>query len=177
MAKVILYIAASIDGFVARHDGGIDWLSIVEREGEDYGYAAFYDSVDALVMGRKTYVLSLGFKEWPYPGKRSFVFSRRALKTSREDVVFVSGSVADVLERIEAEGFRRIWLVGGGELTGSFLREDMIDEYVISTIPIILGEGIPLFPAPVREILLELIGTKQFPSGLVQVHYRRKRDA
>ncbi|MFN6536396.1 MAG: dihydrofolate reductase family protein [Nostoc sp. EkiNYC01] len=176
MAKVTLYIATSLDGYIARSDGGIDWLSIVEAQGEDYGYAAFYESIDAIVLGSKTYELGLSFGEWPYPKKKSFVFTQRHLKSDREDVVFVSDTVNHALASIEAQGFKNIWLVGGGALINSFLGHSLIDEYIISTIPIILGDGIRLFPPPSPEEKLELIHSKQYPSGLLQAHYRRKQN-
>jgi dihydrofolate reductase len=176
ITTVVLYIAASVDGYIARSNGGTDWLSIVEREGEDYGYAAFYESVDAIVMGSKTYELALSFGEWPYSGKKSFIFTRRDFKSDREDVMFVSDTVNHVLTRMKAQGFKKIWLVGGGALTSSFFQRGLIDEYIISTIPIILGQGIPLFLPSGREEKLDLIALKQYPSGLVQAHYRNKRD-
>lgn len=174
MAKVSLYIAASLDGYIARRDGGIDWLSLVERQGEDYGYNAFYTSMDAIVMGRKTYELGLSFGEWPYPGKKSFVFTRRDLKSSRDGVAFVSGEPDRVLKNIQAHGFEKIWLVGGGELTGAFLQQGLIDEYIVSIIPTILGEDVPLFPPLGREEKLALINAATYASGLVQLHYRRQ---
>lgn len=175
MAKVILYIAASLDGYIARIDGEIDWLSIVERAGEDYGYAAFYESVDALVMGRKTYDLALTFGEWPYPGKKSFVFTHSDLTSDRNDVVFLSSDVASGVATIEAQGFHTLWLVGGGALTRSFLQNDLIDEYILSLIPVLLGNGIPLFSTTGREEKLVLAGSTEYPSGLVQLHYKRHR--
>jgi dihydrofolate reductase len=174
MTKVTLYIAASLDGYIARNDGGIDWLSILDTEGEDFGYTAFYESIDAIVLGSKTYEVGLGFNQWPYPEKKSFVFTQRHFQSDREDVVFVSEPVKQVLADIEAQGFKNIWLVGGGALINSFLQHSLIDEYIISTIPIILGGGVRLFPAPSPEEKLELINSIQYPSGLLQAHYRRK---
>jgi dihydrofolate reductase len=177
MARIVLYIATSLDGFIARPDGNIDWLSVVERAGEDYGYSAFYESVDAVVMGSKTYELCLGFSVWPYPGKKAFVFTGRQLKSDRDDVVFVSPDVRSAQTEFETQGLKNIWLVGGGALTGSFLQQGLIDEFIISVIPIILGDGIPLFPAPGPGAQLELVESTRYPSGLVQVHYRRTQDS
>ena len=174
MTKVTLYIAASLDGYIARSDGGIDWLSILDTEGEDYGYTAFYESIDAIVLGSKTYEVGLSFDKWPYPEKKSFVFTQRPLQSVREDVVFVSDTVKPALANIEAQGYENIWLVGGGALINSFLQHSLIDEYIISTIPIILGDGIRLFPPPSPEEELELISSKQYSTGLLQVHYRLK---
>ncbi|MEH2402402.1 dihydrofolate reductase family protein [Nostoc sp.] len=174
MTKVTLYIAASLDGYIARSDGGIDWLSILDTEGEDYGYAAFYESIDAIVLGSNTYEVGLSFDEWPYSGKKSFVFTQRHLQSDREDVVFVSDTVKHVLANMEAQGLENIWLVGGGALINSFLQHSLIDEYIISTIPIMLGGGIHLFPPASAEEKLELIDSKQYPNGLLQSHYRQK---
>ncbi|MBD2388246.1 dihydrofolate reductase family protein [Cylindrospermum sp. FACHB-282] len=175
MTKVTLYIAASLDGYIAKTDGGIDWLSTLDIEGEDYGYTSFYESVDAVILGSKTYEIGLSFNEWPYPDKKSFVFTRRNFKSDRKDIEFISDTVQQALAKIEAQGFENIWLVGGGELINSFLQHSLIDEYIISTIPIILGNGIRLFPPPSPEEELELINSKQYPTGLLQAHYRRKR--
>ncbi|MBN3873122.1 dihydrofolate reductase family protein [Nostoc sp. JL33] len=174
MTKVTLYIAASLDGYIARSDGGIDWLSILDTEAEDYGYAAFYESIDAIVLGSKTYEIGLSFDQWPYPEKKSFVFTQRHLKSERQDIVFVSDTVKQALANIEAQGLQNIWLVGGGALINSFLQHSLIDEYIISTIPIILGGGIRLFPPFSPEEKLELINSKQYSTGLLQAHYRRK---
>lgn len=173
MTKVTLYIAASLDGYIARSDGGIDWLSFLDTEGEDYGYTAFYESIDAILLGSNTYEVGLGFDEWPYPEKKSFVFTQRPLKSDREDVVFISETVKPALANIEAQGYKNIWLVGGGALINSFLQHSLIDEYIISIIPIILGGGIQLFPPPSPEEKLELINSKQYSTGLLQAHYKR----
>ena len=172
MMQVVLYIAASLDGYIAGPNGEIDWLSLVDREGEDYGYTEFYQSVDAIISGSKTYELAVSFPEWPYPGKPTFVFTRRPLKSERDDVSFLSEEVDSAMEKIKAQGFQRVWLLGGGELVRSFLQHGLIDEYIISTIPIILGEGVPLFPPPTPEQSLELISSRQYESGLLQAHYR-----
>jgi dihydrofolate reductase len=174
MAKIVLYIATSLDGYIARTNGGIDWLSIVERTGEDYGYAAFYESVDAVVMGSKTYELCLGFSEWPYPGKKAYVLTQRKLKSDRADVVFVSRDAGKAHKEFKAQGLKNVWLVGGGAITGAFLQQGLIDEFIISVIPIILGDGIRLFPSPGPEAQLELVDSRSYPSGLVQAHYRRR---
>jgi dihydrofolate reductase len=105
MTKVTLYIAASLDGYIARRDGGIEWLSILDTEGEDFGYSDFYESIDAIVLGSNTYEVGLGFDEWPYPGKKSFVFTKRHLQSDRKDVVFISDTVKNALADIETPRF------------------------------------------------------------------------
>ncbi|MDA0733610.1 MAG: dihydrofolate reductase family protein [Chloroflexi bacterium] len=170
--KITLYIAASLDGFIAGPDGELDWLSMADSPGEDFGYNDFYNSVDALVMGRKTYEIPAGEAEWPYPGKPSYVLTRQDLKTDRDDVIFVSDPVQNVVESLRSQGFQHVWLVGGGELIRSFLAQGLINEHIISFMPIILGAGIPLFPPPNPQQRLELISSQQFESGLIQAQYR-----
>ena len=173
MTETILYIATSLDGYIARKDGGIDWLSMVESPDTDYGYSDFYRSVDAAVMGRKTYELALGFGEWPYPGKPAYVFTRQQPASDRTDVTFTSALPDRVLRELDAQGLRRIWLVGGAELTAAFQRRRLIDEYIISVIPVVLGEGIPLFLPTGVEERLELVESQRYPTGLVQMRYRK----
>jgi dihydrofolate reductase len=170
--QIILYIAASLDGYIAGPNGEIDWLSLVDREGEDYGYNEFYQSVDAIVSGSKTYEFASSFPERPYPGKPTFVFTQRPLKSERDDVVFLSEEVDQAMEKIKAQGYRRVWLLGGGELVCSFLQHGLIDEYIISIIPVLLGGGIPLFPPTSPQQKLKLLSSRQYDSGLVQVRYR-----
>lgn len=177
MANVILYIAASLDGYIARKDGRIDWLSVVETGETDYGYTDFYSTVDAIVVGSKTYEQALGFDEWPYTGKMTYVFTRRNLTSDREDVVLTNGSPDSVINEMEAKGLRTIWLVGGAELTASFLRLQLVNEFVISVIPIILGEGIPLFLPPCPEQRLTLSHVQQYPTGLVQMKFHQIKDS
>lgn len=170
MRKVKLFIATSLDGYIARADGDIDWLFT----DADYNYSAFYDSVDTVVMGRKTYDLALSFGEYPYTGKAAFVFSRT--RSGADDhATFVSGAPAALVERLRAAPGRDIWLVGGGELTRDFAEADLIDELVISIHPRLIGRGIPLFPAWRRDgdVALEMVESQSFPSGLVQIRYQR----
>ena len=173
MHSVVLYIATSLDGFIARSDGRVDWLFT----DEDYGYSAFFETIDTLIMGRKTYEQVLSFGEWPYSGKQTYVFTHRNLKTERDDVVFVSGKPDSVLSQFKAKGFSRIWLVGGAELTTSFLRAGLVDEYIISVHPVLLGDGIPLFSSSIPEEELVLVKSTQYPRGLLQVHYEKKMNA
>lgn len=170
--KVTLYIAASLDGYIAGPNGEIDWLDLVDRPGEDYGYHQFYDSVDVLVMGRKTYEVPAGVAEWPYPGKPSYVLTRQDLKSDRDDVSFVSQPVETLVASLRRQGFQHLWLAGGGETVRAFLAQRLIDEHIFSIIPTILGAGIPLFPPPSPQQHLELISSRTFSSGVIQLHYR-----
>ena len=170
-----VFIAATLDGFIARRDGAIDWLSVVQREGEDYGYRAFHDSVDTIVVGRSTYELALGFDPWPYAGKRCIVLTSTA-REPRHGEEFFSGSVRDLCARLEAEGARRAY-VDGGAVIQQFLAERLITELTLSLIPILLGEGVRLFGATGKDIPLELESAQSFDSGLVQLRYRLREAA
>jgi dihydrofolate reductase len=162
-----VYIAASLDGFIARLDGGLDWLSVVERPGEDYGYKAFFDSVDALVIGRKTYDVALGFEPWPYGSKRCIVVTH-APPAAKLGETFHTGPLPSLMGQLSREGVRRIY-VDGGALVRSFLAEDLVDDVTLSVIPVLLGSGRPLFGGAERP--LTLISSRSFPSGLVQLCY------
>lgn len=175
MAHVILYTAVSLDGYIARADGSVEWLSEYDSDGEDFDYVDFYRSIDCLVMGANTYRQVRSFGEWPYAGKKTFVFSSQESPAGSIDVEFVSGRVRPVLKRIETLRFKKIWLVGGRKLVWSFCEEALIDEFILTIIPILLGEGIPLFSPGCDEVNLQLIQTRKYPGGLVQLHYQ-KRD-
>ena len=166
-----VFIATSADGYIAREDGTIDWLESVELPGEDYGFAAFYETVDALVMGRGTYDTAIGFPEWPYAGKRVYVMTHRPTQP-RQGEVFVAGSPDEVLELAAVAGATHVY-VDGGAVIGQFLAAGRIDHMTISIIPMILGSGVRLFGGGEGEHRLELEGTQAWPaSGLVQLRYR-----
>jgi dihydrofolate reductase len=166
-----VFIATSLDGFIARRDGAIDWLSIVETPGEDYGYARFFAGVDALIVGRRTYDTALGFSAWPYGGKSCVVFTHHPPE-ARHDERFYAGPPAALLAELRAAGVARAY-VDGGALIRSFLREDLIDDITLSIVPVLLGDGVRLFDASVPERRLRLTASQAFASGLVQVTYER----
>ncbi|WP_455210794.1 dihydrofolate reductase family protein [Kaarinaea lacus] len=172
MAIVVLYIATSLDGYIARSNGDIDWLSTVDGFDEDYGYAEFYNSVDALLMGRKTYIQVRGFGDWPYHGKTSYVLSGRELHSDLPDVRVISPDIDAMVEKIS--GYKKVWLVGGGKLVRSLHQAGLIDEYIISILPIVLGDGISLFAQPLTQQPLKLVSCRSYQSGLVQLHYQKK---
>lgn len=171
MRRIKLFIATSLDGYIARPDGGIDWLF---TDG-DYGYREFFASIDTVVMGRKTWDLSLSFGEYPYPGTTAYVFSRSRAGTRDARAEFVGEPVGSFMRRLQRQPGRDLWLVGGGELVRAFVDEDLIDDFIISVHPIVLGAGLPLFPAPCRERALRHVKTIPFDSGLVQLHYAARR--
>jgi dihydrofolate reductase len=169
--KVVLYVASSLDGYIARPDGDVSWLDA----GQDYGYQAFYDTVDAVLMGRKTYEQVLSFGEpFPYRGKRCWVVtSKRSGRAG--DVEFIGAeAIRPLIEGLKREEGRNIWLVGGAELICACYEADLIDEYILFTQPILLGDGIPLFLRSGREQALELAEVKRHPSGMLEARYRRK---
>ena len=139
MRKIVVYIASSLDGYVARENGDIDWLP----EPSESGYTAFYKSVDTVIMGKTTYEQILTFGSYPYKNKKSFVFSK-TIRNNDENVEFVS-DIAKFVDDDSPGAAKNIWLVGGTQIIASFLKQEAIDEIIITVIPILLGKGIPLF--------------------------------
>jgi len=177
MASVVYYVASSIDGFIAPIDGSLDWLSPFSGTDEDHGYADFYASVDALVVGARTYEQMLGFGEWPHQDRPVTVMSSRALPTAGTGITVSPQGPTAVVDRLASEGHRRIWLIGGGALASSFAEEGLIDEYVISYVPVLLGAGIGLLGGHGEMRALELIDAQSFADGIVQCRYLQTRDA
>jgi dihydrofolate reductase len=171
-SKIILYIAMSLDGYIAKEDGSIDWLSMVDTPGEDYGYAEFVKSVGTIIMGRKTYekILSLG-AGYLHRDKTNYVLSNE--KTgSDENVTFYSGSLEELILKTKQKENGHIFIDGGASVVHALLSHHLIEECVISIIPVILGGGIRLFQDGLPETKLTLISSEAFPSGLVQLWYQ-----
>jgi dihydrofolate reductase len=173
--KASVFIATSVDGFIARPDGGLDWLPEAgSAEGdEDYSYQAFIDSVDAIVMGRKTFETALGFGAWPYGAKPVVVLSSHPVEIPESiagTVESMSGPPREVLRRLAARGMAHVYVDGGKTIQG-FLREGLIQRMIITRIPILIGRGIPLFGLLERDIRLRPTGVRQFPNGLLQIRY------
>lgn len=173
--KVVVYIATSLDGYIAKPDGDLSWLSTMENPPEDYGYADFISTIDTVLMGRKTYekVLSFGI-EFPHKGKPCYVFSRTRSK-GENDVEFINSSPADFVRKLLLVEGKDIFIDGGAELIQALVQQDLIDTYIISVVPVLLGAGIPLFKNGSAEISLQLSASKYFASGLVQNRYERIR--
>lgn len=172
-----VFVALSLDGFLARPDGGLDWLDEANLKiprGEDCGYRTFFSSVDALVMGRKTIETVRAFPAWPY-GEKPVVVRSRSLQVLPagvpETVSLSSESPRDLLSRLGELGCRRLY-VDGGQTIRAFLAEDLIDDLTITWIPIVLGRGIPLFGAEPRDRRLECVSTRTYRFGFVQTVYR-----
>jgi dihydrofolate reductase len=175
--KVILFIASSLDGFIARKDGRIDWLPGSDVEGskeveditEEHGYGELMDRIDTLIMGRKTYEQVLTFGDWPYSDKKSYVCTSKKLKED-SNVEYCSDAIKLVKDLKSKDG-KDIWLVGGGGLNGSLMSAGLIDEIIVTVIPVLIGEGIGLFSDLKKDVKLKLVGSKGFKSGMVQMKY------
>lgn len=176
--KNCVYIATSLDGFIARKDGNIDWLLEIENpSNDDYGYNEFISGIDAIVMGRNSYEKVLTFDHWPYE-KKVFVLSSTLKEISRdlkEKVTLLSMKPKELLENLSKNGYKNLY-IDGGKLIQSFLNEDLIDELIITRIPVLIGEGIPLFGYLKNDLKFIHIKTDVYPNGLVKSHYRRKRN-
>jgi len=180
--KVSVYIATSLDGFIARGDGGLDWLDEANASvpaGEDFGYRALMDSVDVLIMGRNTYEKVLSFGEWPYGTTPVVVLSRKPISfppSMPETVTHSSKPLRDLLEMLSDEGAEHLYVDGGVTIQG-FLAEGLVDEITVTVIPVILGGGIPLFGSLENDINLTHVRTTAFDFGFVQTTYSVRKDA
>ena len=170
---IVYYVAASLDGFIGTLEGGVEWLAPFEERGEDHGYAEFYGTVDAVLVGGRTYDACLKHGEWPFPGKACWVLTRQDREATRPEVTFTDLDPVEIARELERRGIKRAWLVGGGELAGAFRDAGLIDEYIISHIATILGDGIPIFGFSSGKEDLHLLGSKTYPDGVVQNRYRR----
>ena len=186
-ARARAFIATSADGFIAREDGAIDWLERAHAgapAGEDFGYRAFFDSVDALVMGRHSFELVRGFEPWPYGDKPLVVLTRQGVEVPpalRERVSTSAEAPRALLERLGATGLRSVY-VDGGLTVQSFLREGLVDELIVTTVPVLIGRGRPLFGPLLSDAALVLVDSRAYPGGCVQNRWRvrpsgtRERD-
>lgn len=174
MRRLRLYIALSLDGYIARPDGSVDWLSVVEKEGEDYGYAQFISTIDATLMGYQTYAQVLGFGEFPYGQFKNYVFTRQQRQPEGLPVSFITEDPAAFTQGLKAQPGGDIWLIGGGQINALLLQAGLIDELILSYVPIVLGEGIPLFgrqPTLLSKWVLEK--QQAYTTGLLQAVYRK----
>ncbi len=175
---IVLYIATTKDGFIAGVDGNLDWLpkTLQETGGKDYGYQQFYDSIDATAMGRKTYQDILSFGDWPYIGKKSYIFSGQPLETSNKDIEFYKGDIQGFIKKMEEEKIKNLWLVGGAGLAESFYDQGRIDEYIITEFPVSIGQGIPLTTVDkaLKNGKIIKLNSIDFGDGVFQHHYKSK---
>lgn len=174
----IIYIATSLDGYIARKDGNIDWLmELPNPDKSDYGFSDFMKRIDGLIMGRNTFNLVLKFGQWPYT-KPVFVLSKTMKEIPDEmksKAERVRGNLNTIVERLNKKGFENLY-IDGGKTIQSFLKQDLIDEIIITRIPIILGSGIPLFGEMDLELRFEHVQTEVLNNALVKSRYLRKMD-
>lgn len=168
MQTLQLYIAASLDGYIATPDGGVDWLFT----DQDYGYSSFYAGIDSIVMGYLSYEKLLSFGEYPYPDKRSYVFSRRADRQVQAPAQLVREDPAAFVRSLKASEGGPLWLLGGGQIVHALRTAGLIDELILAVHPVILGKGIPLFPPGGLRSELWHVETLAYDSGLVQMRYQ-----
>jgi dihydrofolate reductase len=172
-----VYIATSIDGYIATGDGGIEWLhELPNPNNSDYGYSDFIKNIDALLMGRNTFEKVLSFDDWPYDNK-VFVLSSTLTEVPSEligKVEFISGTPTEILSRVNSNGFTNLY-IDGGLVIQSFLSEDLIDELIVTRIPILLGSGIPLFGDLVKPLKFTHNTTEVYGNALVKSHYTRAK--
>lgn len=183
-SRVTIHMAASLDGFIARKDGSVDWLEtsdeFVGGETMDPEYvAAFLQTIDCYVMGSRTYETALGFEAkglgWAYGDKPTFVLTRRELPRTRDSVEFYSGDLAQLVNGRLRPTFRSVWFVGGGVVSGECLRLGLADEVRYSILPILIGDGIPFFERLDRDVPLHLAEVKAYASGMVALRYEVRR--
>lgn len=169
-----VYIATSLDGYIATEDGGIDWLSeIPNPNNSDYGFNDFIQKIDAIVMGRNTFEKVLSFGQWPYP-KKVFILSNKLKKVPEEltdKVEIIAGDIKSVTADLNKRGFLNLY-IDGGKTIQSFLKENLIDEMIITRIPILLGSGIPLFGKLEKIIRFDVVETEILDDLLVKSHYK-----
>jgi dihydrofolate reductase len=171
--SVIVHIATSADGYIARPDGDLEWLTSRPAPEGFYGMNAFMKSIDTTLIGRKTYEVSLRMGAKFDSKSRNIVFSRHAPPADvPAGVEFVNGEIGPFVSRLREKPGKDIWLMGGGELIASFLDLNAIDEFVISVVPVFIGDGIPLIARRHRHVPLDLQSVERFDDGLVQLHYR-----
>ena len=171
--KLILYIAMSLDGYIAKPNDDIGFLSMVEQEGQDYGYGDFVKTVDAVIVGRKTYdkVISMGF-DFPHADKDAYIITRKP-RPNIGSVKFFTGDLKSLVNKLKSENGKNIYCDGGAEIVNELLKDDLIDEFIISVIPILVGNGTKLFKDGRPEQKMELVSVKSFDKGLTQLHYKR----
>jgi len=177
MRKLCIFIATSVDGYIAKPNDDLSFLKLVEKEGEDYGYAAFNADVDTIIIGRKTYdwvIKEIGSSHYDNGERDVYVITRKE-RPSMGRTRFYTGDLKNLITKLKAEDGKNIYCDGGAEVINELLKEDLIDELTISVIPVLLGNGTRLFKDGLPEHSLELVNNKSFDTGLIQMHYRRKK--
>lgn len=168
--KLILYIACSLDGYIAAPSDDLSFLEAVAQDGEDYGYSAFVETVDTIIMGRKTYDWVIKHAPFPHTDKKVFIVTHTP-RASEGNISFYTGSLRTLIEDLKTHAGKHIFCDGGAEVVNALLMENLIDECIISVIPVLLGNGKKLFKDGRETQKLSLVSIKSFQSGLVQMHY------
>ena len=178
MRTLTLYIATSLDGYIAKPNDDLSFLQLVEKEGEDYGYAEFTATIDTIILGRKTYdwvLREIGSSHYDN-GERNVYVITRTERPSVGKTIFYTGNLTELVRQLKTESGKNIYCDGGAEIVNELLKDDLIDEFIISVIPILVGNGTRLYKDDRPEQQLELISTKTFDTGLTQLHYKRKKQ-
>lgn len=177
MRKLSLFIATSLDGYIAKPNDDLSFLKIVEKEGEDYGYAEFTASIDTIIIGRKTYdyvVKEIGASHYDN-GERDIYVITRSERPDSGRIKFHNGDLIELVKTLKSENGKNIYCDGGAEVINELVKNDLIDELIISVVPILLGNGTRLFKDGRPEKTLDFVTAKTFETGLVQLHYKRKK--
>jgi dihydrofolate reductase len=170
--KVVLYIAISIDGYIAKPNNDISFLSMVQKNGEDYGYKDFISTIDTVILGRKTYDwIMTQVSEFPHADKNTYIITHTA-RPSIGKTNFYTQDLKELVMQLKHQKGKNIFVDGGAETANELLRQGLIDELILSVIPVLLGEGIRLFKDGRPEQKFELVTSRQFDTGLVQLHYK-----
>ena len=178
MRTLSIYIATSLDGYIAKPNDDLSFLKLVEKEGEDYGYEEFTATIDTIIVGRKTYdwvLKEIGSSHYDNGNRNVYVITR----TEKQNIgrtTFYTGKLTELVQQLKVENGKNIYCDGGAEIINELLKNDLIDEILISVIPVLLGSGTRLFKDGRPQQQLELVNTKTFETGLTQLHYKRKRE-
>ncbi|HEU5051703.1 MAG TPA: dihydrofolate reductase family protein [Hanamia sp.] len=178
MRSLMIYIAASLDGYIAKPNDDLSFLKLVEKEGEDYGYAEFTKTIDTIILGRKTYdwvIREIGSSHYDNGERNVYVITRTA-RPGVGKTTFYSGDLTELVQKLKSENGKNIYCDGGAEIINELMRSDLIDEFIISIIPVLVGNGTRLFKDNRPEQNLELVNVKSFDTGLTQLHYKRKKE-
>ncbi len=177
MRKISLFIAMSLDGYIAKPNNDLSFLKLVEKEGEDYGYAKFTDTIDTLIVGRKTYdyvLQEIGLSHYDN-GQRDVYVITRTERPQAGRTIFYTGNITELVKQLKSEKGKNIYCDGGAEVINELLKRDLIDELIISVIPVLIGNGTRLFKDNRPEQILEFTEAKTFDTGLIQLHYKRNK--
>lgn len=177
MRILSLFIATSLDGYIAKPDDDLSFLKLVEKEGEDYGYAKFTDTIDTIIVGRKTYdwvIKEIGLSHYDNGNRKVYVITRTE-RPGIGNTTFYTGNLTELVKQLKSEKGKNIYCDGGAEIINELLKNDLIDEFIISVIPVLVGNGTWLFQDNRPEQELEFISSKSYETGLIQLHYHRKR--